>query len=203
MKKIISKSILVAIALGASSTAYATVHSYSLNNGSNLTINSLTGQGSIVGSDINATFTGDFSGFTGGENPSSISIPIDNLHGTRVVHGRTIPATDESVADHPYSLNFSGNGDLNLWARWGGGNQYGDYIATPTGYTPPVTGSSTSTGGLTSTGGTNGSTGGTAPGGPGGGTDVPAPGALLILGLGAAGLAFGSRRRKNKIATDS
>ncbi len=196
MKTILSKSILVAIALGASSSAYATVHTYSLDNGTILTVNSATGQGSAVGSDINATFTGDFSGFTGGESPSRISIPIDNLQGTRVVHGRTIPATDESIADHPYSLNFNRDGDVNLWARWGGGNQYGDYVASPTGYTFTPTSSSTSSGGLSSTGGVSSTSSGGAGGSTGGGTDVPAPGALLLFGLGAAGLAFGNRRRK-------
>ncbi len=196
MKTILSKSILVAIALGASSSAYATVHTYSLDNGTILTVNSATGQGSAVGSDINATFTGDFSGFTGGESPSRISIPIDNLQGTRVVNGITIPATDESIADHPYSLNFNLSGDVNLWARWGGGNQYGDYVASPTGYTFTPTSSSTSTGGLSSTGGVSSTSSGGAGGSTGGGTDVPAPGALLLFGLGAAGLAFGNRRRK-------
>lgn len=196
MKKIISKSIIAAIAFGASSTAFASVHSYSLDNGTVITVNTATGQGSAVGNDINATFTGDFSGFEGGESPSRISIPIDNLQGTRVVNGRTIPATAENLADHPYSLNFNRNGDVNLWARWGGGNQYGDYVATPTGYTyTPTSSSSTSTGGLSSTGGVSTSTGGTG-GSTGGGTDVPAPGALLLFGLGAAGLAFGNRRRK-------
>lgn len=194
MKKIISKSILVAIALGASSTAYATVHTYSLDNGTILTVNSATGQGSAVGRDINATFTGDFSGFAGGSNPVGISIPIDNLQGTRVINGRTIPATPENAADHPYRLNF--NGRVNLWARWGGGNRYGDYVASPTGYTFTPASSSTSSGGLSSTGGVSStSTGGTG-GSTGGGTDVPAPGALLLFGLGAAGLAFGNRRRK-------
>lgn len=196
MKKIISKSIIAAIAFGASTTAYANVHSYNLSNGTVLTINSATGQGSAVGRNINASFTGDFSSFTGGENPSRISIPIDNLQGTRVVNGRTIPATPENIADHPYSLNFSDSGVVNLWARWGGGNQYGDYISSTSTYSFAPASSSTSSGGLTSTGGVSSSSTGGTGGGTGGGTDVPAPGALLLFGLGAAGLAFGNRRRK-------
>lgn len=204
MKKIISKSIIAIIALGASTTAYASVHTYNLDNGTVLTVNSATGQGSAVGNDINASFTGDFSGFTGGENPTGISIPIDNLQGTRVINGRTIAATPQNLADHGYSLNFENNGELNLWARWGSDNQYGDYISTPSGYSYAPNSSSTSSGGLSSTGGVStsstggvgGGAGGSAGASAGGGTDVPAPGALLLFGLGAAGLAFGNRRRK-------
>jgi len=203
MKKLILNSLITAIVLGASTSAYASVHSYYLNNGSTLTINTATGQGSVIGRNIDATFTGDFSSFTGGENPSRISIPIDNLNGTRVIRGRTLNVTPENTADHPYSLNFDNNGNINLWARWGGGNRYGDYLSSTTGYTFTPTSSSTSSGGLSSTGGvsstSSSSTGGGTPTGSTGGTDVPAPGALLLFGLGAAGLAFGNRRRKIKI----
>lgn len=204
MNKFITKSIIAAIALGASSSAYATVHSYNLNHGNVLTINTATGEGSLVGNRINANFTGDFSSFTGGENPANLSFPIESIEGTRIIGGNTLNVTDQSIADHPYSLNFTDSGEVNLWARWGGGNKYGDFIRGVDGYTYTPTSSSTSSGGLSvpggdslsSSGGAGGSTGGSAGGSSGGGTDVPAPGALLLFGLGAAGLAFGNRRRK-------
>lgn len=156
-----------------------------------LTIDTATGQGTIRGSNINATFTGDFSGFTGGAIPSNFMADLNSLSGTRTINGQTLNVTDQTISPHPYKLVLDGQGGINLWAYWGGGTTYGDYFATTTGYTHPAP-TSTSTGGLSSTGGTATPTGGT-----GGGTDVPAPGALLILGMGAAALAFGSRR-KNK-----
>jgi len=215
MKRTIVTTFLALSAVAAATSAHAEIHTYdisgthrhSVGGGSTtLTINTATGQGTIVGGNINATFrSNDFSSFAGGATPSNTIFDIENLQGSRVIGGNRLNVTDAAIADHPYRLIFDGDGNLNLWARWGGGNRYGDYLATTNGYTPPAPPpTTTSSGGFSSTGGvssssSSSSTGGTSTGGSSGGTDVPAPGALLLFGLGALGLAFGNRRRKNKL----
>jgi uncharacterized membrane protein YgcG len=123
---------------------------------------------------------------------------IDSLSGTRIVNGQSLAPFPEASSPHPYKLVLDGAGGVNLWAYWGDNRQYGDYLATVTGYTPPPPVGATSSGG--STGGTSagGSTGGAGGGGASsGGTPVPAPGALVLFGLGAAGL-FAARRLRRK-----
>lgn len=212
MKKKIITSL---IAMGIASSANAAIftyevegnHDHSRGSGpTTLIINTDTGQGSIKGGNIDATFTGDFGAFTGGETPASSMFQISNLQGTRIVDGKTLQVTNPDLSSHPYKLILDGTGGINLWATWGENNSYGgygDYIATTIGYTPPVQiYPSTSSGGLSSTGGTtHGSPGGTSPNG--GGTDVPAPGALLLFGLGALGLVYSKRRRNNSASPAS
>ena len=208
MKKIILTTLLASVAMSAA-PASAEIFTYEVEGNNRqsagggttiLKIDTATGQASLIGGNINATFTGDFSSFTGGATPDRNSFAISNLTGTRDVNGNSLNVTDPSNSTHPYSLVLDGEGGINLWAHWGGGTRYGDYLATTTGYTPPPPPpASTSTGGLTSTGGvstSSTSTGGGTPTGSTGGSDVPAPGALFLMGLGIAGLAFGNRRRK-------
>ena len=198
----LSFAVLVSTAAQAEVFTYQVEGNHRLSVGggpTTLSLNTATGQGSVVGGNINATFTGDFSNFKGGETPDFSMFEVSNLQGTRNVNGNTLNPTDQSSGRHQYKLILDGEGGVNLWANWGENAQYGDYLAETTGYTAPSA-SSTSTGGLTSTGGvstSSSSTGGITPtGGSTGGTDVPAPGALLLMGLGLAGLAIGSRRRK-------
>jgi hypothetical protein len=161
-------------ALAMATPAAASVYTYTMTNGSVLTINSATATGTMIGSGINATFTSaDFSTFTGGDKPNFMTT-LTSLTGSRSENGATyLPNLTDKV--HPPILKIGqpagGEGKINLWAIWtnAGGASIGDYLTTIKSYTPP---SST------------------------GGTDVPAPAMPILLGLGALGLAYRARRVK-------
>lgn len=213
------------------SPAAAEVFTYAQDNGNVLTIDTDNGTGSIIGPGRNITFTSsDFSNFQGGPNPSGMfDINIDRSStvdsGRQFNTGRVIHA-DGTVyrpsALHSESLKFEGSGRYSLWATWTGDNgiTLGDEFFRYNGYTPPPTGSSTSTstggsttGGSTTGGSTTGgsttstSTGGSTTGGSttggsttggstSGGTNVPAPGVLGLMGLALAAIGLGRRRRR-------
>ncbi len=162
-------------ALAAASSAHAGVYQYSETGVGNtngaktaeLTVDTTAGTGSLIGSGLNISFTGDFSGFTGGAAPSSMySITIastssitDNGHVYTLVDPATV---------HPDMLKFQGS-TINLWATWQspGYSNLGDTVGT-------ISSSST------------------------GGTAVPEPGMVGLMGLGVLGLAF--RRRLANVA---
>lgn len=215
----------------STTTGSPTIYKYTQTNGAVLTINTATKTGTLVGRDINATFTSDaFATFTGGAQPTGEFV-LSDLSGYRVINGRRY----YDNPSHQQKLIIGADGMTNLWSYWGTGTKYGDYISQIGSYTPPSTSStstggstsstssggstgstsststggstsSTSTGGSTSSTSTGGSTsstssstggGSTSTGGSTGGTPVPAPGALLLFGLGAGALAF-RRSRKPK-----
>ncbi|MEE9432955.1 MAG: PEP-CTERM sorting domain-containing protein [Sphingorhabdus sp.] len=182
MKKLIATALFGATMLTAATSASATTYIYKQNNGAVLTLDTANNRGTLIGRDINVSFTSsDLANFTGGAKPSG-SFTLDNLDGYRKIRGRRY----YDNPSHTQKLIISDNGRTNLWSHWGTTPRYGDYITYVRKYYPPTTGSS---GGSTSTGGSTG-------GGSTGGTDVPAPGMLALFGLGAGALAF--RRRRNK-----
>ncbi|TYC90784.1 PEP-CTERM sorting domain-containing protein [Novosphingobium sp. BW1] len=83
----------------------------------------------------------------------------------------------------------------------GGSTMCGGSTSTTSGGTTTTSGGTTTTSGGTTTttsGGTTTTSGGTS-GGSSGGTDVPEPGMLGMMGLGLIGLAY-ARRRKRRLA---
>ena len=179
MKKI-AMALIAASTLALAAPASASIYTYTQSNGAVLTINTQTGTGTLIGNDINSTFTSsDFTSFTGGPNPTG-SFNLDSLDGYRVIGGRR----HYDNPAHQQKLIISASGRTNLWSYWGNSPRYGDYISHISGYTPPTpTGSS-------------GSSGGSTGGGSTGGTDVPAPGMLVLFGLGAGAVALRRRRKK-------
>ena len=180
MKKI-AMALIAASTLALVAPASATIYTYTQTNGAVLTINNETNTGTLIGNDINSTFTSsDFANFTGGPNPTG-SFNLDSLDGYRVIRGQRYGDNPS----HQQKLIISASGRTNLWSYWGNGaRRYGDYITRIGGYTPPTpTGSS-------------GSSGGSTGGGSTGGTDVPAPGMLVLFGLGAGAVALRRRRKK-------
>lgn len=196
------KAFAIFAALTTTGVANAEIFQYDTEFGGSqtrLTIDTERGTASYVGGGTNVTYSGaDLSNFDSSDQNilytfSSVSGVVDNRGNilTPVVNGQTGQAR----------LRFIGN-QSDIWSA--ALNEDGRLInfdifsGNLTPVAPPVN-SSTSTGGLGSTGGTSSSTGGAPTGGStGGGTDVPAPGAIGLLGLGIAGLAFGRRRRKTK-----
>lgn len=193
----------LALPAAAEVFTYDVTGSHYLSTGSGptvLTIDTQSGIGTIKGGNIDAQFTStELTRFTGGALPSGM-FAIDSLSGTRIVNGQSLAPFPEAASPHPYKLVLDGAGGVNLWAYWGDNRQFGDYLATVTGYTPPPPVGATSSGGSTGSTSTSGSSTGGASGGgasSGGGTPVPAPGALVLFGLGAAGL-FTARRLRRK-----
>lgn len=184
MKKILTAAAIAAAAtLAAATPASATVYKYKQTNGDILQLNTATNSGTLIGRKINVSFkSNDIGSFTGGANPRAIFV-LDDLNGYRIVNGRKY----YDNPSHTQKLKITDGGRTNLWSYWGYPARYGDYITTIAQYFPPANSSSGSTGGTTSSGGSTG-------GGSTGGTDVPAPGMILLFGAGAAALAF--RRRK-------
>lgn len=203
------------VALSVTGAANAEIFQYDTTFGGSqtrLTINTQAGTASYVGGGTNVTFSGaNFSSFTGIQTNEQFF--FSSVTGVVNDRGRVFTPYVDDNSGQP-RLRFRNNGQSEIWSAAFNedgalrnfdidSGPLGDPIAPPP--PAPPAGGSTSTGGLTSTGGVTGSTGGNVGGGnvgggntgaPGGGTDVPAPGILGLLGLGIAGLAFG-RRRKN------
>lgn len=157
-----------------STPATATVHSFSLNGGYTLTINSDTNEGSFVGgpvsNSVSVTFTSEaFSNFQGGLTPPSGKYILQTLEGKRIVDGADYYPL---ATAHDYQVVFDGTRGVNFWAVWRSATDttHGDFHLVIDHYTfaepdPNV-------------------------------TDVPEPGLLGLLTLGVGGLLFGRRRRR-------
>lgn len=173
-KILVATASLAALALAT--PASAGIFKYNLSNGGTLTIDSTAMTGSLIASDINATFSGaGLASFTGGFNIPTFgtNITIDPSS-WRIVNGVTyVPNMNHQqmleTGNYP-GMWGAGTNQINLWSYWGTQacptcNVLGDYLATATGY-------STS-----------------------GGTSVPEPGVAGLMALGLAGMAFARRRR--------
>ena len=160
---------LAATTMVAAAPASATVFEYTFTNGDVMTIDTDTGTGSWVGANIDTQFTGDFSNFQGGANPSFMT-ELTTLTGTRNIRGQTVTPTNQNGnRTHPFKLKSRNGGtQFNLWSWWGDPVVSGDYVRTIGEYrvVPPV--------------------------------DVPAPGVLGLFALALVALGFG-RRRRNKV----
>lgn len=131
MAKWIKATALALAATGAvaAAPASATIFEYEMTDGDIVTINTENGTGSWVGSDIDTQFTGDFSGFTGGRNPSFM-FTLTTLTGTREIRGQTFTPTNRNGnRTHPFMLKSQNkNRSLNLWSWWGDPVVAGDYV---------------------------------------------------------------------------
>lgn len=171
----------IAATLAAQSPAQAAIYDYNayINNGignAKVTVDSTAGTATYTGRNIDLTVTSNkLKGFTGA-NRNTTYLASD-ISGTFTRYGRTYNAY-QSTRPKYTQIALSGNSNF-LWTygrdRWG---RTFDFDGK---------------GKLRYTGSTGGSTGG---------TPVPAPGVLGLLGLGVAGLAFGRRRKalKAKVA---
>jgi len=168
-----TKSAALAVAastMAVAAPASATIFEYTMNDGDILTIDTATGTGSWIGDDITTNFTGDFSGFQGGANPSFM-FTLTTLTGSREIGGRNFEATNRNgKRTHPFMLKTASSNRVNLWSWWGTPVRGGDYVRRISGYrvVPPV--------------------------------DVPAPGVLGLFGLALVALGFGRRRRRKAAA---
>lgn len=79
-----------------------------------------------------------------------------------------------------------------------GGSSTSGGTTSTSGGTTSTSGGTTSTSGGTTSGGTTSTSGGSSGGSSSGGTDVPEPGMLGMMGLGLVGLAYARRRRKTR-----
>ncbi|MEZ5742248.1 MAG: PEP-CTERM sorting domain-containing protein [Sphingomonadaceae bacterium] len=158
-------------ALGAfafsTAPAAADVFTYNMTNGDTLSINSDTQSATYVGSTIDVSMTSaDFASFAGGANPTFTAV-LSSLDGLRLIGGKWLTDNPKNVdTTHPQKLIFEGNGRVNLWAWWGDPIVGGDYIKNIGSYSHTPT------------------------------NPVPEPGMLGLLALGAGGVAFARRRRK-------
>lgn len=184
MKQRILKSMAAVVAAGAiavAGQAQAAVYSYGLTGGAGftvygvgtapgqpntdatLTIDTTAGTGSVIGSAINAAFTGNFSSFTGGAAPTGM-FDISLLPSSTLTYKGS---TYKPQAGHQPMLELFGT-NINLWAVW----------------TAPGCGSCATLGDVLKNVSSS-STGGTA---------VPEPGMIGLMGLGAAALVWRRRR---------
>ena len=126
---------LVASTMTVAAPASATIFEYTMNDGDVLTIDTANGTGTWIGDDIDTAFTGDFSDFEGGENPSFM-FTLTSLTGTREVDGETYTPTNENGGkSHPYMLKTKNDGEkVNLWSWWGDPVVSGDYVRKITDY---------------------------------------------------------------------
>lgn len=186
MKKRFLKGMVAAVIAGAgmlaaAGTAQAAVYSYGLTGGEGFTIfgvgtapnqpntdgtlkiDTTAGTGSVIGSAINAAFTGDFSTFTGGPAPSGMFNITLSPTSTLSYLGQTYTPD----ARHQPMLELFGN-SINLWAVWTAPGCVN--VATLGDTLKNISSSST------------------------GGTSVPEPGMVGLMGLGAAALVVRRRR---------
>jgi hypothetical protein len=163
-------TLLAALAAASTAPASAAVYNYTMSNGDVLSINSTSGSGTWTGASINTSFASPaFTSFTGGQNLSHYMADLNSISGYITINGKN--EAFSLTPAHPPMLILDGT-KATLWATWGTPPVGGDYINTVSGYT-----TSTSSGG----------------------TDVPAPAMPLLLGLGAAGLAYRARRVKARM----
>lgn len=122
MKKVIVAAAAMAT-VATAAPAYADIYSYNQTNGDVLTIDTKNNRGTIVGRDISASFSGDFTNFTGGANPTGKYL-IDDLNGVRTVNG----ISTQPNPQRQQSIMFGADGSINLWSSWGDPVIGGDYI---------------------------------------------------------------------------
>ena len=115
------------MAAAAAAPAQASIFTYTQTNGAVLTINTDTRTGTLIGNDINTSFTSDaFATFTGGALPTGM-FTLSSLDGYRLINGQRFP---DNPGTHMQKLIFGADGSVNLWSHWGPGTQYGDYVTT-------------------------------------------------------------------------
>jgi hypothetical protein len=163
----IKMTLLAALAAVSAAPASATFYNYTMSNGDLLTIDSAAGTGTWKGDTIDTSFSSaDFKSFTGGQSLTNYMVDLNSIGGYITLNG--VNEEFSLTPAHMPMLKLNGTTAI-LWATWGTPPVGGDYVKSVTGYT-----TSTSSGG----------------------TDVPAPAMPLLLGLGAAGLAYRARRVK-------
>jgi methyl coenzyme M reductase beta subunit len=164
-------SVFAAAAAFAANPACASVYSYTMNNGSVMTINNTAATGTWIGTDINVSFSGSsLTAFAGGfDLPSFMGNILIASTSTRTSNGVTYAPNTNHQQMLETGTAAGGKNKVNLWSYWGplaapsSQNLLGDYVMTAV----------------------SSSTGGTA---------VPEPGMVGLFGLGVAGLLFGRRR---------
>lgn len=183
IKKFIASAIGLS-ALIAAVPASADLYEINMSDGSRVHIDTGTQIGKWIGAGINATFTGEgLSNFSlavpeGGEGIRGADYGITLTPDSTFTRGGT---TYFPTSVHPQRFKTgaaTGHGDFGvmLWSYWGPAGcatctDIGDYVVYANGWSSAV-GSTTS-----------------------GGTDVPEPGVMGLMGLGVLGMAFGRRRR--------
>ena len=170
---------MLAAVLGLTMPAQAAIYSYAQANGETLTVDTVSGTGTLIGDARNISFSGEaLKSFTGGDNPTGmfdISVDANSRTNSGWVFGSGQFASGNTWAPvftgHQQKLIFQSNNRYNFWAIW-----------TPINGTGPTLGDIYGSYSSTSTGG----------------TPVPAPAAILLLGLGVAGLMGGRKWAKQK-----
>lgn len=121
--------------LSVATPAHADIFTYTMTNGSVLSIDNQSNSATFTGSNIDVSMIStDFASFTGGALPSFTAV-LSSLDGTRLVNGNWI-TDNPHLADstHPQKLMMYTNGRVNLWAWWGNPIVAGDYITTVASY---------------------------------------------------------------------
>lgn len=178
MKRKIMIGVLAAVAFTAN-PARASVYSYLMNNNSVLSIDTSAGTGSLKGSDINATFTGDFTSFAGGfDLPDFMANITIDPNSTRIYRGGTYslaPGHQPMLKTGSFAYTNAPANAVNLWATW---SNPGCANCSPLGdYGVTAVSSSTSSGGAA----------------------VPEPGMIGLFGLGLVGLVLGRRHGARRL----
>ena len=170
-RKILAAALALA-GMASVTPASAAVYNYNMSNGAVMTIDTTAMTGSMIGTGINATFSGaGLASFAGGfDLPSFMTnISIDPTS-TRTVSGVTYSPNQNHQQMLETGAAAGGTNKVNLWSYWGTQacpscqNPLGDYV---------VTAVSSSTGG----------------------TSVPEPDMLGVMAAGLFGLGLARRRR--------
>lgn len=179
LKKLLVAASMIAGMASASPSA-AAIYTYNLSNGGTMTIDTVAMTGSIIASDVNATFSGaGLASFTGGFNIPTFGTNISITPGsTRIYGGQTYYSNTNhqqmlETGNYP-GMAGAGTNKINLWTYWGTAacpscNILGDYTGL-------VVSSST------------------------GGTAVPEPGMLGLMAVGLFGIGFARRRARINVA---
>lgn len=186
---ILRMAVIASLATGllAAAPAHAGIYDYTLSGGPGITtygvgsapgqgtysadlkIDTTAGTGTLIGDGgaVNVSFTGNFAGFAGGANPLvTYSVVIDPS--SSITYGGHTYGLLNTAPAHVNMIQFQGS-SINLWAEW---TAAGCPSCSLLGDTTGNISSSTSSGG----------------------TAVPEPGMVGLMGLGAAALVW--RRRK-------
>lgn len=181
IKKFIASAIMFST-LAAAGPASATVYElYFLENQGTLTIDTEKAIGSWVNANLNATFSGaGLANFSANASPNGGNFPLAPFSSDIVISADSTYTAGGIVYRpnqvHQQKLLVEGDKGFNLWSWWGTPDcpncQYiGDQKGVAYGIHASPSSSSS------------------------GGTDVPEPGVMGLMGLGVLGMAFGRRRR--------